>query len=337
MYVEEIGENKLVELLTETIRNSGVNVCSPDTKIVVPPGDDAASWKSPAETLVLTTDALVESVHFDLKKTDWNDLGWKIIAVNLSDIAAMGCNPTYTVVSLGLRGNLPVSGIIEMYEGMLDASRIYGCALVGGDIVNSPNMFVSVAMLGIAQSGYLPLKRSTAKVGDMIGITGNLGCSAGGMQAMNNDSVIGQEILTHLTKAHNRPIPRIKQGAILTQNDCSAAMDISDGLIKDLKTMCRASNVGATIALESVPVDRYLIDAYPETYLSLALSGGEDYELLFTAPPEAMSKIVSLVDIKTSVIGKVVKSPVTVTVTDKSGNTLPFNYSGWTHFGNNQP
>ena len=144
MLIRDIGEFRLIQLLAETLTFEGVegpNLKQPDAwSPRVGIGDDAAVWEGEAGTRVLTTDAMVEGVHFELGLTGWRDLGWKAMAVNLSDIAAMGCLPTLSVVTLGLRDNLPVDGLVEMYRGIADACRSHGGRVVGGDIVRSPRL-----------------------------------------------------------------------------------------------------------------------------------------------------------------------------------------------------
>ena len=255
-------------------------------------GDDASAWQPPATTEVHTTDTLVEGVHFTLEHTSWRDLGWKALAVNLSDIAAMGCAPHHSLVTLGLRADLPVEGIREMYRGMVEASSRYGGGIAGGDIVRSPTLFVSVTMNGYAcrpdgaDEGEAPLlRRDRAAPGDLIAVTGHLGSSAGGLRALSgaDGASVDDETSAHLRDAHNRPTPRVSEGLALVRAGVAAAMDISDGLVDDLGKMCAASGVGAVVRAERVPTDRSLRRAYPHEYLELALTGGEDYELLFTA------------------------------------------------------
>ena len=154
MLIRDIGEFRLIQLLAETLTFEGVegpNLKQPDAwSPRVGIGDDAAVWEGEAGTRVLSTDAMVEEVHFELGLTRWRDLGWKAMAVNLSDMAAMGCLPALSVVTLGLREDLPADGLVEMYRGIAEACRVHGGRVVGGDIVRSPVFFVSVAMEGQA-------------------------------------------------------------------------------------------------------------------------------------------------------------------------------------------
>ena len=348
MLVADASEFQLIEMLTKTLGVAVPGVDQPHApgiRLTVAIGDDAAAWETPAGTTVMTTDTLVEDVHFRLTGTSWRDLGWKALAVNLSDVAAMGCAPLHSAVTLGLRGDLPVEGISEIYQGMLEASGRYGGAVVGGDIVRSPAFFVTVAMVGIAPSNEESepsqsrlLTRASARPGDKIAVTGSLGCSGGGLRLSTQDGGhtglrrLGEGTATHLRDAHNRPSPRVTEGMLLARRGVLAAIDISDGLVEDLRKLCEASGVGARVEADLVPADDSLKEAYPEDWLSLALTGGEDYELLFTAPPHVMREAASLPDVLVSVIGDVVSEPAGVTVLDWNGQAVVVGQGGWDHF-----
>ena len=154
-------------------------------------GDDAAAWSYTESKVVGTTDAMVENIHFIVGKMPWRELGWKALASNLSDVGAMGCSPTFALVTLGLRGDLPVPGLVEMYAGMMDVLELTGGALAGGDVVRSDTFFVSVSLEGIAEAGASVLRRDCAQPGDAIAVTGNLGSSAGGTQDSSSKSQRG--------------------------------------------------------------------------------------------------------------------------------------------------
>ena len=342
MRVQDLGEFNLIERLAETVREEAAATeqpAKPGFRLRLSIGDDAAAWDSPAGTSVLTSDAMVEGVHFDLEHIGWRDLGWKSIAINLSDIAAMGCTPLYSVVTLGLRGDLPVAGLLEMYRGMVEASSQHGCAIVGGDTVRSPVVFVAVTMTGAAHrppgegngEGAL-LTRGSARPGDKVAVTGSLGCSAGGLRALNQNLALDQDTSDHLVAAHHRPAPRVNEGMVLAQHGVAAAIDVSDGLVDDLGKMCKASGVGARIHSDLVPVDEFLRRAYPADWMSLALSGGEDYELLFTATPQTMEAVAPLLDVPVSIIGDIVEGPEDIAVLDESGAPMPVDRAGWDHF-----
>jgi thiamine-monophosphate kinase len=335
-----MGELKLIELLIETIgrRGHGRSVAT-GHRLKVAVGDDAAAWEAPGGIEILLNDVMVEAVHFDLETTGWRDLGWKCVAVNLSDVAAMGCVPGYAVVGLGLRGDLPVSGIIEMYEGMLDVSGEYGCSLVGGDVVQSPTFFVSVAMTGDAQvketGGPVSqpvLTRDAARVGDLLAVTGHVGCSGGGLRMLREGLGFDEETTSHLRLAHIRPVPRLSEGVALARQGESAVIDVSDGLMDDLGKLCKASGVGAVVRSDRLPADGFLRRAYPNEWLSLALGGGEDYELLFAARAEIVEAVRPLIDTPVSVIGEIVPADSGVSVVDERGRSVKVQSGGWDHF-----
>ena len=340
MLVRDAGEFRLIELLAETLTAEGVegpeHTAAGGWRPRVGIGDDAAAWDGEAGTRVLSTDAMVEGVHFELGLTGWRDLGWKAIAVNLSDMAAMGCLPTYSVVTLGLRDNLPVDGLVEMYRGIAEACRSHGGRVVGGDIVRSPVFFVSVAMEGQASitepdgRGAI-LTRGAAEVRDVIAVTGSLGDSAGGLRI----ALAGERFddsTERLRAAHFRPEPRIAAGQALVRAGIRTAMDISDGLLGDLAKLCEASEVGAVVRGYNIPASDVLRHRFPDEWLSLALTGGEDYELLFTGPEKTVRGVSEAVDVPVTIIGEVVEASRGVTVVDEDGREIEADRGGWDHF-----
>ena len=330
MLVRDTGEFRLIDLLAETLaaedaEGAGLGI-----------GDDAAVWEGEAGTRVLTTDAMVEGVHFDLDLTGWRDLGWKAMAVNLSDLAAMGCLPTCSVVTLGLRDDLRVEGLVEMYRGMAEACRSHGGRVVGGDIVRSPVFFVSVTMEGEAavsdpDGRGVVLTRHTAEIGEVIAVTGSLGDSAGGLHL----ALAGEEFddsTERLRAAHFRPEPRLVAGQALARDGIRAAMDISDGLVGDLSKLCEASGVGAVVRGGDVPISDALRSRFPDKWFSLALTGGEDYELLFTGREETVSEASNAVDVPVTIIGEIVEASRGVSVLDADGMAIDAERGGWDHF-----
>ena len=344
MLVRELGEFKLIETLAQAITDDNAlcieRLNKQGFRLLLPIGDDAAAWNGPSGTQILTTDTLVEGTHFNLDQISWRSLGWKSLAVNLSDVAAMGCKPLYFLVTLGLREDLPVEGLLEMYRGMLELSVRCGGAIIGGDIVRSPVFFVTVTLQGtssVTSKGFnspqsVILTRDTCSPGDKIAVTGYLGCSGGGLQMLTQGLKLDTETERHLLQAHNRPEPRVAQGIILAQRGVTSCIDISDGLVDDLWKLSKSSGVGAMINANLVPVDEFLKQAYPQNWLNLALCGGEDYELLFTAPSDVMDRVISKLNVVTSVLGEIVEGPPQVKVLDPDGNELHIANGGWDHF-----
>ena len=291
-------------------------------------GDDAAVWESGPGTRVLTTDTMVEGVHFRTDLASWREIGWKALAVNLSDVAAMGCEPRVSVVSLGLDPGLEVEVVTDLYEGMLDACDAYGGEIVGGDIVSSPTLFVSVAMVGDASTIEGPvLDRGAASAGDVLAVTGTLGESAGGLRLLMAGNSGGGG--GSLVRRHLRPSPRIEEGLALRRAGVRAAMDVSDGLIADVGKMCAASGVGAVIDADRVPVSEDLRRAFPDDWADLALAGGEDYELVFAAPVETMARAQDALDTPVTVVGRVVDGEGVEVV---GATTTGMASGGWDHF-----
>lgn len=339
MLVKDVGEFRLIDLLRDEIDKGQADalrlVSQRGFELKLPVGDDAAAWLSGRGVQILTTDTMVDDVHFRKETVHWADLGWKAMAVNLSDVAAMGCVPVYTVVTLGLTDDLPVDGIIEMYRGIMEAGNVYGSVVVGGDVVRSPVMFVTLAMIGTAVTSDddppALLTRDGALPSEKIAVTGHLGCSAGGLRVIDRGLKIESETMVHLVKAHTRPIPRINAGMELIRHGVTAAIDVSDGLLDDLGKICNASMVGAVVKSDLIPADSYLRRVFPENWLDLALSGGEDYELLFTAPAKTIDAVIEAVNVQVTVIGDIVNQPKIVNVVDPEGKLIIPSRTGWDH------
>lgn len=278
--VAECGEFRLIERLVESLPSDVVN----GSRMHLAIGDDAAAWTpSPGTCSVISTDALIEGVHFRLDWTDWSSLGHKMLAVNLSDIAAMGASPVLATITLGLTGSERVESLVELYRGTVNLARRHRLVIAGGDIVRSPDAItLAVTVVGEADPERL-LTRSGARPGDLIGVTGTLGASAAGL-ALLRDATERASAKTAelLIGAHLRPIPRVELGRLLGHAGATSAMDLSDGLLGDLPKILVASDVSAEIDEEAVPMLPAIRALFPGRFRDLVLSGGEDYELLFT-------------------------------------------------------
>jgi thiamine-monophosphate kinase len=238
-------------------------------------GDDAAVVSAPGGgQLLLAADTLVAGVDADLSLTNLADFGWKAMAVNLSDIAAMGGRPAHALVSVV---GLGPPGLEELYEGIVDAASRYHCPVVGGDLSGGETLVVSVAVTGHLEGR--PVLRSGAKPGDSIWVTGPLGAAAAGLRLLRAcRGNVGAAEDHLLVRAHARPVPALAEGAAARDAGATAMIDVSDGLVADLTTLARSSGVG--FELEDVPVA-------PSATLEEALAGGDDYVLVFTLPPGA--------------------------------------------------
>lgn len=332
MNVKDLGELGLIEYLTNLIaqRTEGQSE-SLGHKLIIDISDDAMAWTNPRTTSLATTDTIVEGVHFTKNTSNWEDLAWKVITANLSDIASMGGLPIYALITLGIPDETKVEDLGLLYKGILDTATEYNFKVVGGDIVKSQYVFITVSLIGATDS--YPMNRASAKPGDQIGITGFLGSSLAGLK------IITEKIETHMDNsskfkvAHLRPKPHLMQGRLLSNAGIVSAMDISDGLVTDLSKLCKASRVSASIKAHSLPIDPLLKNLFPKEYVLMGLTGGEDYPILFTSPPEIMQCILPKLPFPASTIGTILDGPPgNVIVTDETGQDITPPLGGWDHF-----
>ncbi|MFC0140934.1 thiamine-phosphate kinase [Erwinia mallotivora] len=245
-------------------------------------GDDCALLTLPEkQTLAISTDTLVEGVHF-LRDIHPADLGYKALAVNLSDLAAMGADPAWLTLALTLP-SVDEAWLKAFSDSLFELLDYYDMQLIGGDTTRGP-LSLTLGIHGLIPQGRA-LKRSGARPGDWIYVTGTLGDSAAGLALLQHRIKIDDPVVHEaLIKRHLRPMPRILQGQAL-RDLASAAIDISDGLISDVRHILRASGCGARLNLETLPLSEVMKQHFePDQLLSWALSGGEDYELCFTVP-----------------------------------------------------
>jgi len=265
-------------------------------QVILGIGDDCAALAlNGADYLLWTMDTLVEGVHFDLAYTSLSQLGWKSLTVNLSDIAAMGGEPRQALLSLGWPPARDHRLALEFAAGLAQAAREYGVAVIGGDTVSSPGgLIVTVTLTGQVPAAQM-LRRSGAKPGDLIFVTGPLGEAAAGLEILRQGLSLAPDLKEPLIEAHLRPRPHLQAGRLLArQGLASALIDTSDGVATDLYHICRASGVGARINRTRVPVSPRVQAAAPHLGrdpLDLALTGGEDYLLLFTCPPSRAGRL----------------------------------------------
>ncbi len=328
MKVSEIGEFGLIELLADIV--SASHGWQP---VIIGIGDDAAAWQGDASIQLATTDTLVQGVHFHLETTTWRELGWKALAVNLSDIAAMGGCPRYALVSLGLPGDTEVEQVSDLYQGMVELARQFDVAIVGGDVISAPLLVITVTVLGGLEREDLILTRSAAMPGDQVAVTGWLGASSAGLKMLTHRLRFDAETTAFLKEAHLRPHPRVVEGQLLMLQGVRAAIDISDGLVADLLQLCKASKAGAQIRVDRVPIHPLLRAAFQDDSLDFALSGGEDYELLFSGNREVIERVRKAVSCPVTVIGEITPGkPGEVNLIDEAGRVFPRNSIGWRHF-----
>jgi len=311
-------------------------------------GDDAAVWRpTPGTVTVATADALVQGVHFDLATTSWMDLGWKALAENVSDVAAMGCEPRYALVALALPSDVDPADVEALYGGIRECADAYGCAVVGGDVVSAPNVVISVTLIGESRPGETGasdqpplLTRSAARPGDMLAVTGPLGASAAGLRLLGEGGgEATREPSADLIGAHRRPIPRVAAGRALVQAGVRCAIDVSDGLVADVEHICERSDVDAELDAARVPVHPAAEAIYPGDALELALTGGEDYELVCAGSAANVERASGLLRAKgepyLTIIGKVLPrrgDRGAVRVLGAEGRALWFGQLGYQHF-----
>jgi thiamine-monophosphate kinase len=329
MKISSLGEFGLIEQIRRTAARDA-------KRVHVGIGDDAAALMlSPKSALLATTDMLLEGVHFDLATTDLFSLGWKSAAVNLSDIAAMGGTPRFCLTALGIPPSLSVEDIRVFYRGVNACLKKFGAVLVGGDTCRSrTGLVISVSVLGEMEKKRV-ITRSGARAGDLIFVTGTLGDSGAGLEVLQRkarDRGQGTEV-RKLIEKHLRPVPRIALGRKIAASGIASAMiDVSDGLSSDLGHICEESGVGAEIVAANIPLGAGVmsLQTLKRPALTYALSGGEDYELLFTVPPDKLRKFRSL-RLGASEIG-VISRGRSMSIVGGDGRKAPLRASGYDHF-----
>jgi len=331
--ISKLGEFKLIDRITE-----GFELLNASS--LKGPGDDAAVIKSELHQVV-TTDLLVEGIHFDLMYTPLKHLGYKSVMVNLSDVCAMNARPKQILVSIALSNRFSVEAVDELYAGIRAACEKYRVDLIGGDTTASPKgLTISVMAIGEA----LPEKiayRNGAKEGDLLVVTGDLGAAYIGLQLLEREKKIFLEnpgVKTDL-QGHDytvgrqlKPEARLDIIDLLKELDIvpTAMIDISDGLSSEILHLCKQANVGCQVEEEAVPIAKETYDtalSFNIDPINCALSGGEDYELLFTIRPEDRSKIEHHPDF--SIIGEMLDSNLGIKLHTKGDNYYDLIGMGW--------
>ena len=325
MKLLDAGELSLLEILRKRFANK-------PSAVILGIGDDSAVLRSQNSNLLLTTDMMVEGVHFDLSWTTPFQLGFKLVSVNVSDIYAMGGNPKYLLLNFSAGYNTTLDFFSKFFDGVEKAMKIYGISLVGGDISSSEKIVLSATVAGHARKF---LARKGAKTGDKIYVTGHIGDAACGLALMKiirnrvaieqnkkHKSKLPWDIVSPLIERHLMPLARNSRRFL---KSATAMIDISDGLIIDLSRLCKESNVGALVCTDKIPLSNELLKASEYLGLSpleLAFGGGEDYELLFTAP--ANKKV------NAHCIGEVIKTGLFLI--DEQGHKRKASIKGYQHF-----
>ena len=335
--LSELGEFGLIDRIREktTLKHSS------SLKGI---GDDAAVIEPEQKNLVVTTDMLVEGVHFDLTFCPLRHLGYKAVAVNVSDIAAMNAIPKHITVAIAIGGRYTVEAIEELYEGIRIACENYKVDLIGGDTTSSnAGLVLSITAIGeVAKEDVV--YRNTAQVNDLICVTGDLGGAYLGLQILEREKqafLANPEMQPELggkeyvIQRQLRPEARMDVIYELKELGVkpSAMIDISDGLASELLHICTQSGVGATIYQDKLPADQQTLDTAEEFKIdpvTCILNGGEDYELLFTAQLADLDKLRNHPDI--TLIGKITHAEGGINIATPNGNLFPIKAQGWKHF-----
>lgn len=335
--VGDLGEDALVRLFARAARGRASGRLG---AVLVGPGDDASAVRPPRGTdLLLTTDLLGEGVHFRRAWALPADLGWKLAAVNVSDVAAMGGRPLWALFSVALPPGLDAAFAAGCDRGLKAAARRFGFTVAGGDTCASKHgVFLSLALVGAA--GPRLLTRDGARAGELLLVTGHLGASTLGLAALERAGPRPlRGLLRRCARRHLRPEPRLAFGAALARAGiATAAMDVSDGLSRDLARLCAASRVGAELQAGGLPVlpatarAARLLGRDPT---EAALHGGEEYELLFTADPRHARRIAALgrrLDVPVTAIGRIVPRRAGIVLVNADGLRQPLIPRTWEHF-----
>lgn len=335
--LSELGEFGLIEHLTRYIELN-----NPSTKIGV--GDDAAVLDFEQQQTLVTTDILVEGVHFDLAYMPLKHLGYKAVMVNLSDVYAMNGEATQITVSIAASNRFPVEALEELYSGILLACKNYKIDLVGGDTTSSTaGLVISITALGKAEPEKI-VKRSGAKPNDLLVVTGDLGAAYMGLQVLEREKQVFKvnpksqpdlQPYTYLVERQLKPEARKDIPALFKSLEFqpTSMIDISDGLSSEVIHLCKSSKAGVNIFEEKIPLDPAVISVCEEFDIDstmVALSGGEDYELLFTASQEDYNKIKGNPNF--TIIGHMTQESEGMHLITRANTKIPIKARGWNSF-----
>lgn len=335
--IATLGEFGLIDHLTKDFK-----IKQKSTKYGI--GDDAAVLFEKDKHMVLTTDLLVEGVHFDLSYMPLKHLGYKAVMVNLSDVYAMNAEATQITVSIAVSNRFPLEALEELYAGIQMAAKIYNVDVVGGDTTSSTRgLIISITAIGFSKKDEI-VYRNGAKENDLLVVTGDLGAAYLGLQVLEREKQVFQvdpnnqpdlEPYVYLIERQLKPEARkdIKQLLSDLEVKPTSMIDISDGLSSEVMHLCKNSKVGCNLYEEKIPLDPQVIAACEEFQLdstTIALSGGEDYELLFTIPTEDFPKIKANPHL--TVIGHMTKESEGMHLITRANTKIPLKARGWNAF-----
>jgi thiamine-monophosphate kinase len=335
MKIDQVGEFGLIARIQAALPEPGPHV-------VVGIGDDVAVVEASAESVWLATcDVQVEGAHFLRDSTPPRSLGRKALAINLSDIASAGGIPRFALISIGLPSDLEVGFVDELYAGLREEAAEFGVDIVGGNISRSRlGMFIDVFLLGETLRDNVVL-RSGAKAGDRIMVTGSVGDAAAGVALLLDRGLrIDASYAATAVERQQSPTPRVKEGALIgALRQASAMIDVSDGVAGDLAHICERSGVSARLEAGRLPVhpeNRALAKTAQGNEWHYALQGGEDYELLITAPPGRAERLAQRITAETAtpvtIIGEILPPDQPSELVLPDGRKMPLGGLGWDHF-----
>jgi thiamine-monophosphate kinase len=333
--LSDLGEFSLIEHLT---KNFKIN----HTSTVKGIGDDAAVLKFDNKKIVVTTDLLVEGVHFDLSYMPLKHLGYKAVIVNLSDVYAMNAKATQITISIAVSNRFPLEALEALYEGIETAAEIYDIDVIGGDTTSSTTgLLISVTAIGEVEN---VVYRSEAKPNDLLVVTGDLGGAYMGLQVLEREKEVYKvnpnsqpdlEPYTYIIERQLKPEARKDIIKLLKDLDVkpTAMIDISDGLSSEIMHICKQSHVGCDLYEEKIPLDPQVISTCEEFNIdstTVALNGGEDYELLFTISQDDFLKIKANPNF--SIIGHIKEADEGLHLITRANNKIPLKAQGWKNF-----
>lgn len=332
--LSQLGEFGLISHLTKNF-----DVKQPSTLKSI--GDDAAVLDFKGKKTVVSTDLLIEGVHFDLSYMPLKHLGYKAVVVNLSDIAAMNAKPTQITVSIAVSNRFPLEALEELFEGIAMAAKIYKVDVVGGDTTSSQKgMIISITALGEADEKDL-VYRNGARENDLLVVTGDLGSAYMGLQVLEREKQVFQvnpnnqpdlDNYTYLIERQLKPEARTDIRELLEKLEVkpTAMIDVSDGLSSEIIHICKQSKVGCNLFEEKIPIDPQFINVCEEFNIdstTVAINGGEDYELLFTIALEDFDKIKANPNF--TVIGHITQESEGVHLVTRANTKIPLKARGW--------
>jgi thiamine-monophosphate kinase len=337
--VADIGEFGLIERVQQRL------TAGTSTDLLTGIGDDAAVYRvADGKVHIVTTDALIEGVHFDRTFVPMRHLGFKALAVNVSDIVAMNGTPRFATIALGLPHNISVEMAEAFYDGLDEAATLYGVTIIGGDMTASQRLVISVTVIGEAPEERV-VRRSGARPGDLICVSGDLGSSFAGLKVLLDQKKRMEregdafkpalDDFPYVIRRHLRPAARLDlvRGWEQAGVRPNALIDISDGLASELHHLCKQSGTGALVHAATIPIDletRHVADQVGEDVDTFALFGGEDYELLFALSEDDLERLPSD---SFTVIGHFTPPDEGIQLKTPEGGTIPLDAQGYAHFG----